>query len=305
MTARRPKNKGFTLIELLLALVIFSLAVAMAAGAFWSILKTWNRGGELLEQLHYGEFAMEQLVTALRGAAWFPTKPTAFGFWLDDRGGTAASAANEISWVTSGSAFLPPDSPLQNGLHRIAITVEGNGPERSLVVRAWPHLTEDVRTSQIESRPVVPQVEGFSCEWYNFEDDRWSQDWETTNSLPKLLRVTLTMQKRENFPERLQLRRMIPLEVAPLLPGTERRDRSQPPARGRGAGAPAEDVQPTPDAGSATDVGAGGPRTNRAPATGRLRDRRAGFGGRTNATQRPGPGGRPIQFQSPGPGGPR
>ncbi|HRV30943.1 MAG TPA: prepilin-type N-terminal cleavage/methylation domain-containing protein, partial [Kiritimatiellia bacterium] len=238
MSAHRSRKKGFTLIELLLALVVFSLAVAMAAGAFWSILRTWNRGGELLEQLHYGEFAMEQLVTALRGAAWFPSKPSAFGFWLDDRGGTSASAANEISWVTSGSAFLPPDSPLQNGLHRISITVEGSGPDRSLVVRAWPHLTEseDVRPSQIESRPVVPQVEGFSCEWYDFEEDRWSQDWETTNSLPKLLRVTLTMQKRKDFDERLQLRRMIPLEVAALLPGTERRDRSQAPGRGRGGG---------------------------------------------------------------------
>lgn len=97
MSAHRSRKKGFTLIELLLALVVFSLAVAMAAGAFWSILRTWNRGGELLEQLHYGEFAMEQLVTALRGAAWFPSKPEAFGFWLEDRGGTSKSAANKVS----------------------------------------------------------------------------------------------------------------------------------------------------------------------------------------------------------------
>lgn len=292
MSARRSRKKGFTLIELLLALVVFSLAVAMAAGAFWSILRTWNRGGELLEQLHYGEFAMEQLVTALRGAAWFPSKPSAFGFWLDDRGGTSASAANEISWVTSGSAFLPPDSPLQNGLHRISITVEGSGPDRSLVVRAWPHLTEseDVRPSQIESRPVVPQVEGFSCEWYDFEEDRWSQDWETTNSLPKLLRVTLTMQKRKDFDERLQLRRMIPLEVAALLPGTERRDRSQAPGRGRGGGeggegggggAPAEETRPAPS----TDGGSGGSGV-RTGGVSRTRSGGGTSGPRTNSTQR-------------------
>ncbi len=292
MSAHRSRKKGFTLIELLLALVVFSLAVAMAAGAFWSILRTWNRGGELLEQLHYGEFAMEQLVTALRGAAWFPSKPSAFGFWLDDRGGTSASAANEISWVTSGSAFLPPDSPLQNGLHRISITVEGSGPDRSLVVRAWPHLTEseDVRPSQIESRPVVPQVEGFSCEWYDFEEDRWSQDWETTNSLPKLLRVTLTMQKRKDFDERLQLRRMIPLEVAALLPGTERRDRSPAPGRGRGGGeggegggggAPAEETRPAPS----TDGGSGGSGV-RTGGVSRTRSGGGTSGPRTNSTQR-------------------
>jgi len=70
--ALRNPRVGFTLIEMLVALAIFSLAAAMAAAAFWSVTKAWNRGGEMLEQLHYGDFTMEQLVTAMRGAAWFP-----------------------------------------------------------------------------------------------------------------------------------------------------------------------------------------------------------------------------------------
>jgi prepilin-type N-terminal cleavage/methylation domain-containing protein len=76
---RRQARAAFTLIELLVALVIFSLAAAMAAATFWSVTKAWTRGGEMLEQLHYGEFAMDQLVTALRGAAWFPSKPERSG----------------------------------------------------------------------------------------------------------------------------------------------------------------------------------------------------------------------------------
>lgn len=130
MPRRRPSQcsrAGFTFIELILALAIFSLVATMSGGIFWSITKAWNRGGEMLEQLQYGDFAMEQLVTALRGAAWFPSKPEAFGFWLDPIGGASRGAANEISWVTSGTAFLPPDSPFQHGLHRISVTVEGGG----------------------------------------------------------------------------------------------------------------------------------------------------------------------------------
>ena len=223
---RRQARSAFTLIELLVALAIFSLAAAMSGGIFWSITKAWNRGGEMLEQLHYGEFAMEQLVTALRGAAWFPSKPEAFGFWLDPRGGTGSSAANEISWVTSGTAFLPPDSPYQHGLHRLSVTVDGSGEDRSLVVQAWPHLAEEVELGGVESWRVAPGVDGFSCEWYDFEEDRWSQDWEETNSLPKLVRVTLTMQKRKDFDESLELQRLVELEVAPDLPGGERRGRS-------------------------------------------------------------------------------
>jgi len=224
--SRRNKKIGFTLIELLVALTIFSLVAAMAAGSFWGIMKAWTRGGELLEQLHYGEFAMGQLVTALRSAAWFPSKPEAFGFWLDERGGTSKSAANKISWITSGSAFLPPDSPYQNGLHRISVTVDSADGERGLVVRAWPHLSEDMDENDVEPWLVSSEVDGLSCEWYDFEDDSWSQDWEETNSLPKLLRVTLTMKKRKEFDENLELQRLIVLEVAPTLPGGERRDRT-------------------------------------------------------------------------------
>lgn len=217
MRARRNRSGAFTLIELLLALAIFSLAVAIAGGAFWGVTKAWTRGGELLEQLHYGEFAMEQLVTALRGAAWFPSKPSAFGFRLD--GGTA-------SWVTSGTAFLPPDSPLRDGLHRLSVGVENAGGGRGLVVRAWPHLSEDDDARDAEPWLVCPEAESFKCEWYDFDLDSWSQDWEETNSLPKLVRVTLTMKKRKEFDEELELQRLVELEVAPEIPARENRDRT-------------------------------------------------------------------------------
>lgn len=231
MDAHGNRRTGFTLIELLVALAIFSLAAGMSAAAFWSVTKAWNRGGELLDQLHYGEFAMEQLVTAMRGAAWFPSKPAAFGFWLDERGGTSKSAANEVSWVTSGTAFLPPDSPYQNGLHRLSVTVDSVGGERGLVVRAWPHMVnpDDFKESEVEPWLVCPEVEGFSCEWYDFEAEDWSQKWEETNSLPKLVRLTLTMKKRPAFDENLELQRLVELEVAPDLPGRERRDRTTSP----------------------------------------------------------------------------
>ena len=214
---RRQVRAAFTLIELLVALAIFSLAAAIAAGAFWSITRAWTRGGEMLEQLHYGEFAMDQLVTALRGAAWFPSKPEAFGFWLE---------GDKASWVTSGTAFLPPDSPLRNGLHRLSVSVDSAQGGHGLVVRAWPHLAEDVDENDAEPWLVCPEADEFACEWYDFDAETWSQDWEETNSLPKLVRVMLKMKKRKEFDEELELQRLVELEVAPDLPGREHRDRT-------------------------------------------------------------------------------
>ena len=224
MPAPRPSSAlrraaAFTLLELLLALSIFSVVAAMAAAAFWSVTKSFNRSTELLEQLHYGEFAMDQLVASLRSAAWFSSKPEAFGFWLEPDGGTA-------SWVSSGSAFLPPDSPYRNGLHRLSVSVERVGRQHGLAVRVFSHLAEDPDPRDADPFLAAPSVREFECEWYDFEDESWSHDWEETNSLPKLVRLTLVMDKREGDDEALRLSRVVELEVAPDLPGRESSDRT-------------------------------------------------------------------------------
>jgi prepilin-type N-terminal cleavage/methylation domain-containing protein len=223
-----PSRRGFTLIELLLALTIFSLAMAMAGGSLWSILRAWRRGGEMLDSLHYGEYVLSQLEGAVRSAAWFPSKPETFGFVLEDDGGTSDSAANRITFTTGSGAFLPADSPLAGGLHRLSIAVSGSGESRGLVATAYPHMAdaEDLgldRKPDREEIPVSLEVYGFSCEWYDFEEEDWSQDWEETNSLPKLVRLNLVMKPREGEKDRLKLSRVVELAVAPDLPGRERR----------------------------------------------------------------------------------
>lgn len=227
-----PSRRGFTLIELLLALSIFSIAMAMAGGSLWSILRAWRRGGEMLDSLHYGEYVLSQLEGAVRSAAWFPSKPETFGFILEDDGGTSDSAANTITFTTGSGAFLPADSPLAGGLHRLSLTVSGSGESRGLVATAYPHMAdaEDIgmeRKVEREEIPVSREVYGFSCEWYDFEEEDWSQEWEETNSLPKLVRLNLVMKPREGEKERLKLSRVVELAVAPDLPGRERRGTSR------------------------------------------------------------------------------
>lgn len=219
----RDARRGFTLVELLLALAIFSMIMTIVASTYLGVVRSWLQGTEAMEQLHYGEYVAEQLESALRSAAWFSSKPEAFGFWLDSTGGTSRDAANEVSWVTSGSAFLLPDSPYQNGLHRIAVTVSGTGDERGLLVKTWSHLEEETEAKDVEGDIVSDEIRGFHCQWYNFAEERWSQEWEETNSLPKLVQFTLVMKPREAFEKSMEIKRLVELEVAPELPGQEQR----------------------------------------------------------------------------------
>ena len=100
------------MLELLIALTILITAVAIIWSTFSSTLRAWRRGGELLDELHNGDFIMEQLVLALRSTAFFETAPHLYGFRLEDRGGLYAE--DMMSWATTSAAFIPVDSKLLN-----------------------------------------------------------------------------------------------------------------------------------------------------------------------------------------------
>ena len=209
-------REGFTLLELLVALAILTAAFGIIWSTFSSTVKAWTRGTELLDDLHRGDFVMEQLTSALRSAAFFRTAPDKYGFWLKDRG-SGDDSHDEISWVTSGTAFLPPDSPLANGLHRIMVTIEDNKDgDPAVRVKAFPHLAEvDPDSVEVEEWFVSTEIKGLECKVYNQEDEDWDEEWEDTNSIPTLVSITLYMDPIEEYGDPVELKRLIEIPVAP------------------------------------------------------------------------------------------
>ena len=83
------------MIELLVSLVILTIALSIVFLTFTSTIKAWTKGGEMLDDLHHGEFVMEQLVTALRSTAFFQTRPDKYGFRLKRNSGGGRTKATE------------------------------------------------------------------------------------------------------------------------------------------------------------------------------------------------------------------
>ncbi len=216
--AARPGAAGFTLLEMLVALAILVTAFVVVWNTFNTTLKAWERGQEMLEGLHHGDYVMEQLAGALRSAAIFDSESGRYGFWLDNSG-SGSSARDQISWVTASSAFLPPDSPFTRSLHRLEVTIEDNDDgDDSVAVRAYPHLV-DQDEADPETYFISSVVNGLNCEVYNFEDEVWEDEWEDTNTVPRLVYVTLYMDPIEEFGDPLTLERVITIPVAPREPG--------------------------------------------------------------------------------------
>ena len=210
---------GFTLLEVMVAVAIMALAFAIAWSTFSAAAGGWRRGTDLLDQLHQGDYVMEQFVTALRSAAFFQSGAAGrYGFRLETSGG-GEDSRDTISWVTSGMAFLPPDSHLANGLHRLEVGMGRNEDGKTAVaVRAWPHLADE-EDDDVKGDPwfVSTEIKGFRCRTYNAEDERWENEWEDTNAVPRLVEITLYLQPVKDYAEAQKLQRLVEIPIAPPL----------------------------------------------------------------------------------------
>jgi prepilin-type N-terminal cleavage/methylation domain-containing protein len=215
---RRPATApGFTMLELLVALAILVTAMAIIYSTFSAALSGWTKGNKLLDELHHGDFVIEQLVLSLRSTAYFKTSPGTYGFRLNSRGG--AYPRDEMSWVTSGTSFIPPDSPLLNGLYRISVTIEENKDgDPAVTVRAFPHLSE-LEARDIDPWHISTRVKGLNCRTYNLEKEAWEETWEDTNTVPSLVEITLYMDPLEKYDPPLTIKRLVEIPIAPAVTG--------------------------------------------------------------------------------------
>lgn len=209
-------RSAFTLLELLVALSILVTAFVIIWSTFSAGVNAWQRGGDLLDGLRHGDFVAEQLVSALRSAAFFSTAPDKYGFRLEN--GSLLYPADKISWVTSSTAFIPPDSPYGKGLHRLVFTIENNDDGNPAVaIRAMPHLLDEEDAEDFDMTPwfVSSEIKGFKCRVYNFEEETWQTEWEDTNSIPRLVEITLYMDPVEEFGPPVTMQRLVEIPVAP------------------------------------------------------------------------------------------
>ena len=214
----RRGRAGFTLIELLVALTILVAVFAIIYGTFSSTLNAWQMGNELLEEMHHGDYVMDQMVSALRSAAFFPSAPSKYGFWLKSR--DRGYPADELWWVTSGTAFMPPGDPLAKGLHRLMVTIENNPKgDPAFAIRAFPYMKDEIEKDDVDPWFVSSRVKGIKCRIWDEEEEEWLEEWEDTNSIPSVVEITLFMDPIEKYGPPVEIKRLIEIPIAPAVTG--------------------------------------------------------------------------------------
>lgn len=191
MTGKRGKNTGFSLIELLIAITILGFILTLLFAAFRLAQRSWDSAEQHIEntsQAQIGRQFLSNLITQASPLVWknSPEKYLAFS-------GTTSS----IRLVTELPAHFDG-----GGLQQIALTVETNGESSSLIFSNAPLKREaidfDVQSND-NSHIIIDKARKIVFSYYGPEKTGpvsnteapsiWTNDWEKTGQLPKLIRI--------------------------------------------------------------------------------------------------------------------
>ena len=229
---RKERNNGLTLIELLLAVGLMAVVTTVAYLCYDTAVRAWRAGTELSNNLHQGDYIMEQVVMGFR-SAYFVPGAKASGLRLDNDGGDGPSANDHISWVKMGSALIGAESGYASMPHVVELGMyevqDAQGQtKKGFGVRSW---RADLQLLDFDSSKVSPvllstRVVGFNCRVFAPDqppepvtggkpDIKWDDEWANSNSLPKAVEITLFVRPAEEGKDPLEIKRIVKIPMAP------------------------------------------------------------------------------------------
>ncbi len=218
---RIEREEGFTLLEVLLAVTILSIVSTVTFMTFSAATSAWQRGTELVDRLHHGDFVMSQLLMALR-SAYYPEGDVRgeYGFLHTDSG-DGPEARDEISWVKLGGALIGGDQAYAGTPHRVRFFLDDNeNGDRAAAVVSWrlEGQTDDFDPDDLSPVFLSSRVKGFNCRAAWELDDqgeiKWEDEWTETNRIPPIVEITLYIDPVVANDPPVELKRIVGLRVA-------------------------------------------------------------------------------------------
>lgn len=199
----------------MVAMVILTIAMSIAFQALNGTIRGWKRGTEVIDGIKHGDFAMGQLLSAVHSTIYFtnPRKTYAFKFDKNTSGGLPADM---ISFVTSSSAFMPPDSPFVKGPHRIKLYIDDDGGSSALFALAMPAIADDEEfEDEYDTDPILASraVQGLEVLFWDKETEDWTAEWEPENAVPERILLTIFVVSEDEDEEPIEFSRVVEIPV--------------------------------------------------------------------------------------------
>ncbi|MGI6346259.1 MAG: prepilin-type N-terminal cleavage/methylation domain-containing protein [Limisphaerales bacterium] len=204
--AQAPQRRcrgAFTLLEVMISIFIFAL-ILTSIYEIWSLVLMGKQSASFAaEETQRTRVGMRALSESLMSARMFRANTNYYSFEVDNDGDYSA-----LSFV----AYLPPGfigSGLYDGLplRRLTYVVEANESGRnSLILYQHPLLIDEEYTDLIPPIELSTDISFFAVEFWDTNELDWVLDWENTNTLPQLARVSMGHGYVGNEPAQLDSR---------------------------------------------------------------------------------------------------
>lgn len=184
----RVTCQAFTLLEIMLAIAIFSFVMAAIYSSWMLILRAKKVGEEATAQVQRRRMAVWTIEDALMCAQSFQASIKYYTFIVQ----------NGEDPMLSFTARLPDNFP-RNGefgdfnLRRVTFSVEtGPNSEPDLVLRQDPILMDMSQDEQEHPLVLARNVKKFVVDCWDPREGDWSDEWDDTNQIPRMVRFTLS-----------------------------------------------------------------------------------------------------------------
>jgi prepilin-type N-terminal cleavage/methylation domain-containing protein len=189
LNPQRFNHRAFTLVEIMVAVAVFSIIIAAIYSTWILVLRSAKVGQEVAAQVQRQRIAVRTIEDSLSCIQSFQASMSYYSFIVQ----------NGDQPVLSFTSRLPDIFP-RNGrfdgfnLRRLTFAVEpGVNNEKNLVLRQNPILMDMDSDEQANPLVLARNVKDFVVECWDTNAMDWVDEWDDTNSIPRMVRVTLTL----------------------------------------------------------------------------------------------------------------
>ncbi|OPZ84124.1 MAG: Pseudopilin GspJ [bacterium ADurb.Bin429] len=192
------RSAGFTLIEMLVAMGIFLIFVSAVYGIYAGAATAMARAEAHQAVYQTGRVLLAQVSAELASA--YPQPGEMIGFVGEDNVGMDAEyATDQVTFLTTAHA-MNDDAPAGDLLqvrYRMADTAVGEEPGLYIQVNRAPGLEVNDTEVEPETRRLSARVMGFNARYLPADGD-WLAEWPDGATLPRAVRVELTLRSDED-----------------------------------------------------------------------------------------------------------
>ena len=186
---RRRAQRAFTIIEVMIAIFIFGLVLTAIYSTWFGILKGTKSGTNAAAAVQRSRIAMRAIEDAFLTMTMFNDNLKQYWFITEANGDFSG-----VSFVARLPANFPGVGRYGDQIVRRVTFGTVPSPEGNydLVMSQAPMLMNtNTGVAEAYSLVLAKDITLFTLEYYDLQKGEWYTDWVNTNTLPKLIRITL------------------------------------------------------------------------------------------------------------------